>query len=361
MHGFAGQLDLRKLSGLRKVPGWRIVAITMLIGCLNLAGFPLITSGFWSKDMIMAEAFVTPGYTFLGLILVLTAGLTAYYTFRVYFRVFEGPVSYEPGDELHGHGDDAHGHDHGHGGARDPHVSDRDISHKATPHAPHVASEAALAARAGGGHHEHGHGAHDFHPHAPGWAINTVLATLAVLSFLAIPLVTLGEHHGWVGGLVHGSTAHVEAAHGAHGADAEHHAGFFGDPHRWMLLASTVVGLIGIAVAYFLHLAGRTEAARSRADDLLPALGPIPRWAQNKWYVDELYHFLFVLPLRVISHISALIDRLIVDGLVNGFGLAPRGTAYAFRRSQTGVLHDYALRMVGGVGVILFIALVVLL
>src|SRR5262245_36761992 len=53
MHGFAGQLDLRKLSGLRKMPGWKIVTYTMLVGCLNLAGFPFITSGFWSKDLIL--------------------------------------------------------------------------------------------------------------------------------------------------------------------------------------------------------------------------------------------------------------------------------------------------------------------
>src|SRR6185436_3785694 len=106
MHGFAGQLDLRRLSGLQKMPGWKVVGFTMLIGCLNLAGFPLITSGFWSKDMILAEAFTTPGYQAIGWILLFTAGLTAYYTFRVYLRVFEGPISFEPGDEVHAHDDD---------------------------------------------------------------------------------------------------------------------------------------------------------------------------------------------------------------------------------------------------------------
>src|SRR5690606_23298843 len=37
MHGFAGQLDLRKLSGVGWMKGWGIVGIAMLVGCLNLA------------------------------------------------------------------------------------------------------------------------------------------------------------------------------------------------------------------------------------------------------------------------------------------------------------------------------------
>jgi NADH-quinone oxidoreductase subunit L len=57
MHGFAGQLDMRRLSGLGKLPGWQITTFAMLIGCLNLAGFPF-TAGYFSKDMILAEAFV---------------------------------------------------------------------------------------------------------------------------------------------------------------------------------------------------------------------------------------------------------------------------------------------------------------
>src|SRR6185295_15165868 len=109
MHGFAGQLDLRKLSGVAKMKGWTIVGAGMLVGCLNLAGFPIITAGFYSKDAILANAFGSPSGKAIGILLLLTAGLTAYYTFRVFFRVFTGPQHFEPGDEVHAH-DDAHGH-----------------------------------------------------------------------------------------------------------------------------------------------------------------------------------------------------------------------------------------------------------
>ncbi|MBX3359722.1 MAG: NADH-quinone oxidoreductase subunit L [Phycisphaeraceae bacterium] len=327
MHGFAGQLDLRKLSGLRKIPGWRIVGFTMLVGCLNLSGFPYITAGFWSKDLIIGDAFVNPHTQVVGWLLLITAGLTSYYTFRVYFRVFEGPVAFEAGEEAHGHGagDHAeHGHGHGHDG--------------------HDAHD--------GAHAGHGHG--EFHPHAPGWAINLVLTVLAVATFAVIPLVfTHGGEPSWAGRMVDHSTANVHAI-------GHEHATFFGfDPHAVLPIVSGILAIAGILVAWWLHLAGRTTAATSRADALIPLMGPIPRWGQNKWYVDELYHFLFVLPLRVVSHICFLIDKLLVDGLVDAAGWAPRGVGSSIRPAQSGVLNDYAVRMVTGVGAFLLIVIIV--
>ncbi len=329
MHGFGGQLDLRKLSGVQKMPGWRIVGLTMLVGCLNLSGFPLITSGYFSKDMILAQAFTTPGDViagsqWIGWILLLTAGLTAYYTFRVYFRVFIGPEHYEPGEEIHHDNHEDHG---GHG-------------------------------------EEHGlkaHATHDFHPHAPGWAINSVLVILAVCSFLAIPTYfVMAEHHGWVGSLVHSSTAFVESP-GAHHVEGQHVGTFLGmDPHKVMYYVSGIVGFIGIGVAWRLHLSGRATAAVSRADGMVEAMGPIARWAQHKWYVDELYDAIIRTPLLVLSHVFHLFDKLIVDGLVDLFGFLPRLFARLIRPSQSGVLQGYAVGMAGGLAVVLIIVMIVM-
>jgi NADH-quinone oxidoreductase subunit L len=333
MHGFAGQLDLRKLSGIRRVPGWQWVSLAMLIGCLNLAGFPF-TAGYFSKDMILAEAFVTngPGFQILGVIALLTAGITAYYTFRVFFRVFVGPVEYHPGDELHdhSHGDDHDGHGHG-----------EQHAHDAGQHGDH--------------HSDH------FHPHAPGWAINTVLVVLSICAILAAGLYFVNKkEHGWVGSMVHDSSAyfvnpdaHHAPAPDAHDADAK--GGFWSDPHKWMYYASAAVGFVGIAIAFLLHYAGRTTAARSKADDLLPLLGPIPKWAQNKWYVDELYDWTIRLPLKAFAHIFHFIDQLLVDGLVNLFGALPKFVGWGLRPSQNGVLQSYAAGMAGGVALILLV------
>ncbi len=356
MHGFAGQLDLRKLSGVRRMPGWRIVGVTMLVGCLNLAGFPLLTSGYWSKDMILAESFTTPGFGMVGWILLATAGLTAYYTFRVYFRVFEGPSQFEPGEEHHG--DDGHDDGHGDGSHAEPGVS----------HARGTGPDHAHGSGQGTGHGA-AHGG--FHPHPPGWAINLVLATLAVLTFVPIPLYLMDKaHHGWVGALVHDSTAAFESPYSHHAEPAPGHGGegygtkgdaratgtFLGmDPHAAMYYVSGVVGLAGIGIAFVLHLKGRTSAATSRADALLPRLGPIPRWAQRKWYVDEMYEWLVRRPLWVASHLFHYVDQLLVDGLVNLSGWLPRGMARVIRPSQGGVLHAYALGMAGGIGMLIFI------
>ena len=353
MHGFAGQLDLRKLSGVQKMPGWRIVGLTMLVGCLNLAGFPLIASGFWSKDMILAQAFTTPGTQLIGWILLFTAGLTAYYTFRVYFRVFVGPEHYEPGDE-HGHGgDDSHGHAHAHGDG---------------PEAHHGQKTA----------HDH------FHPHAPGWAINSVLVILAVGCFAAIGLNFVGPHAGhggWVAQMIDHSTAAWEApahhaadghaatpAGAAHAAHAAETGTFLGmDAHAVMYYVSAIFGIGGILIAAYLHgprgaaglfIGDRERAATSRADRFVPALGPIPRWAQNKWYVDEFYDFLIRTPLWVVANIFHLIDKLLVDGLVNLFGWLPRGIGATLRPAQSGRLHGYAVAMAGGIGFLILIVLI---
>ena len=343
MHGFAGQLDLRKLSGMWSQPGWKIVTIGMLVGCLNLAGFPF-TAGFFSKDMILDQAFVAsnrPDLAWIGWLLLGTAGLTAYYTFRVFFRVFVGPAHYEPGDEHHGadhsHDDPGHGHTD-HGNAQPG---------SASPARP-----------------EH------FHPHPPGWAINLVLALLAIGSIVAAaPYFTR-----WVPGLIETSTAGMvalggAAEHGGHEAGAaaaahggEHaHGTILGyDPHKVMYYVSGTVGFVGIFIAFILHYAGRKQAATSAADKLLPILGPIPGWAQGKWFVDELYNALIRVPLLVLSHVFHLVDKLIVDGLVNALGYTPRGFGWLIRPSQSGVLHGYALSMAGGIAIIALCALLML-
>ncbi len=328
MHGFAGQLDLRRLSGLRRIPGWQWVSLAMLIGCLNLAGFPF-TGGYFSKDMILAEAFVThgPGFKILGALALLTAGLTAYYTFRVFFRVFVGPVEYHPGDEHHDHG---HDHDH------DEHMlADAKDQEKASE--------------------PHGHTEHSFHPHAPGWAINGVLIVIALAALLSPILYFINKpEHGWVGSMVHDSTANFANPDVHHAAEGEH-AGFWSNPHAWMYYASALVGFIGIAVAFVLHYQGRTTAATSKADALLPKLGPIPKWAQNKWYVDEFYNATIRLPLKALAYIFQFIDQLFVDGLVNLFGALPKLAGWGLRPSQNGVLQSYAAGMAGGVAIFLFV------
>ncbi|MBN1563725.1 MAG: hypothetical protein JXA10_07795 [Anaerolineae bacterium] len=84
--------NIQRMGGLiHRIP---VTAITMAIGGLSLAGFPLITAGFWSKDEIIAEAWhgagSAPFPAFVLICLLFGALLTAFYTARMWFMTFWG-------------------------------------------------------------------------------------------------------------------------------------------------------------------------------------------------------------------------------------------------------------------------------
>ncbi|HEY9508877.1 MAG TPA: NADH-quinone oxidoreductase subunit L, partial [Verrucomicrobiae bacterium] len=101
IHGCHEEQDIRRLGGLRKF--MPITFVTYAIGMLALAGFPLLFSGFWSKDEILHAAHgwpVSNGPFYLG---VIGALLTAFYMTRQVLLVFFGtrrtgslPVSKSP-------------------------------------------------------------------------------------------------------------------------------------------------------------------------------------------------------------------------------------------------------------------------
>lgn len=86
MHATHDVIDMRRLGGLKdKMPQ---TYRTFMIGAAALAGFPLITAGFWSKDKILVKAF--EANILLYGIGAFTALLTAFYTFRAFYMTFHG-------------------------------------------------------------------------------------------------------------------------------------------------------------------------------------------------------------------------------------------------------------------------------
>jgi len=83
--------DLRKMGGLAGYMPW--THWTFLIACLTIAGVPPL-SGFFSKDAILMAAFGSGHYLVFGVALA-TAGLTAFYMFRIYFMAFQGNLNNE--------------------------------------------------------------------------------------------------------------------------------------------------------------------------------------------------------------------------------------------------------------------------
>jgi len=321
MHAMGGELDIRKMSGVRKV--MPITMFTMLIGCLALAGVPGL-AGFFSKDEIIYAAFKYPGPwgAVFGIAALVVALMTAYYTFRLFFRVFMGPT---------------------------------ELPATAGGHEP---SPFALADDHGHGHDDHH--AHDAHGHTQHSALSPQHSRLDGSPVLWLPLLILciGAVGAGYLGLFGG---HHEAGHEAHGGWFHHFLGGTlgtlhppeGAPmikvgHGAMMIISGIIAVIGISLAAYFHWINR------HATEILAAnLKGLVAFLYNKWYFDEIYNALIIKPLWVLGHIFFVIDRFVVDGAVFVVGFLPQLAGYSLKPTQRGLLQRYAVGMVAGVAAVI--------
>ena len=343
MHALAGQLDMRSMSGLRhKMP---VTCWLMFAGCLALAGFPL-TAGFYSKDTLLADA-MSHGldghrlYILLAVLGLVTAFLTAFYTFRLWFRVFMGPERYEMGEEHHGSDDDDHEHDdQGH-----------DDHHAHEPHempwwpmnAPLVVL--AIGALFGG-----------MVMHYSGWMENNIMHSTAEPVAIhaentesraaiepAYQIVTVADTHE---APVEAAAQQGEAGAGEH-AEHAHHTLLGLDLHVAMQIISGLLALLGIGLAAYFHWLNRPLT-----DQIAKRFGAVVEVLYNKYYVDEFYDFAIVRPLRGFGHAFYVFDRFVIDGLVMGVGYLPRLAGWTVRPTESGKLQGYGLGMVLGVAIV---------
>jgi NADH-quinone oxidoreductase subunit L len=85
IHAMSGAQDMKKMGGLKKhLP---VTHLTMFVGCLAIAGFPPL-AGFFSKDEVLFHVFGQS--KFLWAMGLLTALMTSFYMFRLYFMTFHG-------------------------------------------------------------------------------------------------------------------------------------------------------------------------------------------------------------------------------------------------------------------------------
>jgi NADH-quinone oxidoreductase subunit L len=99
IHALSGEQDMRRMGGLKAhMPKtyW-----TYVVATLAIAGAPL-TAGFFSKDLILWQAFSHEAYVLWG-VGVVTAGMTAFYMFRQLFLVFHGECRAGPHAKAHLH------------------------------------------------------------------------------------------------------------------------------------------------------------------------------------------------------------------------------------------------------------------
>ena len=193
------------------------------------------------------------------------------------------------------------------------------------------------------------HGSSRLDPHLAGHlhesppVMTMPLIILAILStvggFMGLPIV-----ESW--NLFHSFLAPVFASAPSHGAEATHYPVVF---EILMMLASLGVAGIGILFAYRLYIQD------PRLPDLLAdrLKGPYTLVA-HKYWVDELYDWVFIGPLiRFSVFLWRKIDDLLVDGAVNGTAALARGGSEIFKYWQSGNLQRYALSMLLGAILIL--------
>jgi NADH-quinone oxidoreductase subunit L len=119
IHGSHHEQDIRRMGGLRKL--MPVTFATYAVGMMALAGFPLLFSGFWSKDEVLHAAMIWSPSKLPFVLALFGAVLTSFYMTRQMWYVFFAPRAEAAHADPAAHHDDHHPHGHVH----EPHESPR--------------------------------------------------------------------------------------------------------------------------------------------------------------------------------------------------------------------------------------------
>jgi NADH-quinone oxidoreductase subunit L len=366
--GMHHEQDMRRMGGLKKY--MPITFATMMMGWLAICGIPF-WAGFFSKDEILWRTFSTtalaipPGAsTILWGIGAVTALLTAIYMTRMMVMTFWGeerflevPAGGED-DEAHAHGYDtsqvAHHAVSSSGDDRPHHAAGDIISH------PIEVEEEE--------HHHHG----PVTPHESPWTMTVPLIVLAVLStvggLIGIPyaLSSLTGLHidNYFEKTLEPVLTNVPTRFGS----VADHAEAAAEPTYLSPTPQPVDGASPLAVheaeasAETAHVPSAEEISKEREftvlSVLIAAAGIIgsflffrkhplfkmPRFLENKYYVDEVYDATIINPIKVGSRegLWKIFDLGVIDGIVNGLGRGIIEIGSIARYIQIGFVRSYA-------------------
>ncbi len=186
--------------------------------------------------------------------------------------------------------------------------------------------------------------------HESPYSMTIPLMVLAVLSILG-GYIGVPDFMGKVVGFDHSNLFehYVSASIYLDSAkEVGHH--YFG---HWALAGFSVAGAaLGIIIAFYLYY-----IKPSAPDKIANDIKPLYEASYNKWYVDELYDYIFVKPFAYISDQASKFDLGFIDGAVNGVAAVLKDTAHTLQAAQTGVIRSYATLMAIGAAVILTIVI----
>ncbi len=268
----------------------------MLLGTLAIVGFPLF-SGYYSKDAVIYGA-LEHGHPVLYALAVLTAGITAYYMFRMIFVVFFGPYRGEVPDAM-----------------------------------------LAIAPAAGAADDEPHGGSHG---HAPDWLMQGPVAILMVPTVIAGYLSIGGTSSPWYryfGTLFGpGENAAVPAL-----------------PITEILSTGIVLVVVslGIVLAYLRY--GAPAVQGDAVDRLRREAVGMPQALRHAFWFDDAIGLAIVRPSQALgTAISRFIDPHVIDAGVRDLAWLAGALGLVFRALQNGLVRAYALTIV--IGAACFIA-----
>jgi NAD(P)H-quinone oxidoreductase subunit 5 len=317
-HNPAYAQDMRLMGGLRKYMPF--TGITFLIGTLAISGIPPF-AGFWSKDEILGNAFAAnPVLWGVG---YLTAGITAFYMFRMYISTFEGGFR----------GNDA---------TMRQLIKVEQLQAQGLTFGPGAMNPQELTLTA---EHAHAEGAHDDHEHHSEFPHESPFTMTLPLVILAIPSMLIGlvgtPFANYFEAFIHAPGEAVELA--AEGGE---------NLNEFLVMAGSSVGisLLGISLAVLMY--GRKKLNPAAIAAKIPTLYQL---SKNKWYFDDLYHNVFVLGSRRLARQVLEVDYKVVDGVVNLAGLVTLLTGELLKYVENGRAQFYALIVFAAVlGLVIF-------
>lgn len=293
IHALGGEQDMRNMGGLRKklpVTFWTMTAAVFAISGL----FPF--AGFFSKDAILAADFLTPhDGKILWAVGLVTAGLTSFYMFRLWYMTFFGRPRYD--ESTAGHG-------------------------------------------------EHGtHGVHE----SP-WVILLPLIILGILSLA-------GGWIGWPAALGGNNwIAHfldpVFAASGTAAVTAPTAADIRLD--RILAGVSMLTALLGWLIADLMY-----RRKPQLADAAARSAQPLYTLIWNKYWIDEMYTSVIVRPILALSRnlLGRGIEAGVIDGANTAMTACARDASSGIRRMQSGNIRSYAGWLAAGAAAVLVVVL----
>ncbi len=305
----ANNQNIDDMSGFRRALPF--TSALLLIGCLALAAFPF-TSGFFAKDEILGYAADRGGmYWIFAIGGYAGALLTAFYSFRIGFRVTAGPPC-EEAKELEG------GHMH-HAPPTNPHTGEAEDTDVGFPGEEHHIAERE-------------------------WPMKVAMALLGVGALFG-GLIQIPGIDDVVTKFLDG-TFYSSSLYAIEPSTED----------SWIGLAvGGLISITGISTAYLCYVRRPGVTVR-----LAERFRRLHAFLFNKWYFDELIDALIYRPAIAIGRFcNSVFERYVVNGIVAGTTGVVRGAGSVVRGAQSGLVRAYALLLIGGFAALGFYFLVV--